>query len=194
MPTLADALCLSVKKSSGSGDDLSSFSSDWYVRFAYNLGVGIPKAQELVKEYGKGYIYSRGGYFVVPDVPQWRYKMVRDYGTCVIVDYNGDIRLRTSEDVGRLGRERAKRAYARERSQIERIEREYKEACDCMKIFNAGKGVPRRKREGKGKSNSCIGQYVSGGRAMSMADYDRIRCERVAEREVGFCVKVRINI
>lgn len=191
MPTLADALCLSVKKSSGSGDD---FGGDWYVRFAYALGVGVKKAQELAQEYGKGYIYSRGGYFVVPDVPQWRYKMVRDYGTCVIVGYNGDIRLRTSEDIGRLGRERAKRVYARERSRIERMEREYKEACDCMKIFNAGKGVPRRKREGKGKSNSCIGQYVSGGRAMSMADYDRIRCERVAEREVGFCVKVRINI
>lgn len=163
MPKLADLLCRSVNNSSG-------FDSAWFVRFAYNLQMDVPKAQELFSAYGKGYIYARTG-FAMPDTPYQRRKMVANFGTCVIVTSDGEMWQRTPAHIGARNRRKACIADRRTRREISRNERMYREAKRLERLFKDGMGEPSPKRGGKANSIADIGKYV-GTPCVRMSEYE----------------------
>ena len=163
MPKLADLLCRSVNNS-------SDFDSAWYVRFAYNLQMDVPKAQELFSAYGKGYIYARTG-FAMPDTPYQRRKMVANFGACVIVTSDGEMWQRTPEHIGARNRRKAWISDKRKRREICRNEHIYREEKRLKHLFEDGMTKPSPKRGGKANSISDIGKYV-GIRNSCMSDFE----------------------
>lgn len=153
MPKLADLLCQSVNNS-------NDFGSDWYIRFAYNLQMDIDKAQKLFDAYGLGYIYSHTG-FVMPDTPYQRRKMVVNFGACVIVTSNGDMWLRTPEQIGAKNRKRALKLNTIVYHQVQKEKMEARELKVTQRIFEDGQENPCPKRGGKANSHSDIGKYIN---------------------------------
>lgn len=152
MPKLADLLCQSVNNN-------SDFDSAWYVQFAYNLQMDIPQAQNLFKQYGKGYIYAQNGTLVMPDTPRHRNKMVRVYGDCVVVAEDGTTFVRTPRHIGARNRRHQHNLmlkYEREQRQ------EYSKLMEQRRLdqlFHDAAEKRPVKRGGKGDSHADIGRY-----------------------------------
>lgn len=164
MPRLADMLCQSVNNS-------SDFDSAWYVRFAFNLKVDIPKAREIFQKYGKGYIYAPGG-FAMPDTPYQRRKMIANFGACVVVTSDGETWVRTPSHIGARNRKRAKCLQSIEQRKIERLEREFRQQKSLERMFNDCQPELCPKRGGKANSHSDIGKYVNKIRRVTISDQE----------------------
>jgi len=171
MPRLADMLCQSVK-------DSSDFDSAWYVRFAFNLKVDIPKAREIFQKHGKGYIYAPGG-FAMPDTPYQRRKMVSNFGACVVVTSDGDTWVRTPKQIGAKNRKRAACLDQMTRNRITRDEMRLMEMKRVEHLFHDGKGQSCTKRGGKANAHADIGKYVNNVRRITMSDHEAWSMPRI---------------
>lgn len=153
MPKLADLLPQSVNNSSG-------FDSAWYIQFAYNLHMDIDKARELFSKHGKGCIYASTG-FVMPDTPYQRRKMVANFGACVVVTSDGDMWLRTPNQIGAKNRRKAAFLDKCKREMIAHEEKRVRMRKRVERLFEDGQTKPSPKRGGKANSHSDIGMYVN---------------------------------
>ena len=154
MPKLEDCLVVGVNNS-------SAHDSAWYVKFAFGLHMDVSKARKLFEKYGRGNIYSSGG-FVMPDTPKMRCKMVANFGECVVVPKDGEMFVRKPSDIGRQNRKRAFRLDKKKRDLIERDELALRERHRLMSSFEDAmtQHKPQKKHEGKAKSHADIGKYV----------------------------------
>lgn len=153
MARLADLLCQSVSED-------ERFGSAWYVKFAFELGTDIPRAQKLFGMYGVGYIYSANG-LVLSDTPRNRRKMAVLYGSCVVINERGSMWKRTTADIGTLNRKRAKIADIRKQHAIERAEREWREEKRRERFFTNMQTKACPKHQGRANAHSDIGKYVN---------------------------------
>lgn len=153
MPKLADLLCQSVNNS-------SDFDGAWYVKFAYNLGMDVPKARKLFEKWGRGNIYSPSG-LVMLDTPHNRRKMVAVFGACVVVETTSEMWVREPSQIGAKNRKRAAQLDAVKRGQIRHSEQKLRAQRRLERMFDDCKGNPQPKRGGKANSHADIGKYVS---------------------------------
>lgn len=163
MPKLADVLCKNAKNS-------SVFDSQFFVRFAVNLQVDMSKASEMLKNRGVGYIYAASG-FSMPDTPFYRRKMVANFGTCVVVGTDGEIRVITPQQIAK-SKKPTKSIDTRERNESKRLRREHIERLECERMFRNGQGQACPKRGGKANSCADIGKYTNHMRKITMSDYE----------------------
>lgn len=153
MPRIADLMPDVVNNS-------SNVSAEWIVKFAYLLGMNLPEARKVYERNGNGCIYAKGG-FAMPDTPYHRYKMVANFGDCVIVTEDGEMWQRTPEYIGAYNRKKAKKACNIERRRIFHEEQEYRERKRLQRLFKDGQTSPSPKRGGKANSHEDIGRYVN---------------------------------
>lgn len=177
MPKLADLLCQSVNNS-------SDFGSDWYIRFAYNLHMDITKAQKIFSAYGLGHIYSPTG-FVMPDTPYQRRKMVANFGACVVVTSDGNMWLRTPEQIGAKNRKKAKRLKNVEYRKMLKNEQNLYEEKRISRLFKEGQTTPSPKRGGKANSHYDIGKYIS---------FPGERIDKMEPKNINRFIQFRIDI
>lgn len=175
MPKLAD-LCLSVNNSSG-------LDGAWYVKFAFNLGMDIPKARELFDKYGCGNIYTPTS-LVMLDTPYNRRKLVANFGACVVVEKNGEMWVRKPSQIGTKNRKRAAKLDAVKRGQIRHAEQRLRVEKSRERMFDDCKGNPQSKRGGKANSHADIGKYVNF-RGVRMESMER-SVVRFAQISVNF--------
>lgn len=154
MPKLADLLVVGAKNSNAQ-------DSAWYVKFAFGLHMDVVKARKLFEQYGRGNIYSSGG-FVMPDTPYQRRKMVANFGACVVVPTDGEMFVRKPSDIGARNRKRAKKLDARTRGIVRNDEARLREKRRLERQFEDGmtQRRPQKKHEGRANSIGDIGKYV----------------------------------
>lgn len=132
---------------------------EWCIKAAFALGVPSDELLCRVKRYGLGQIYATSG-LVMPDTPRLRGKMVKNFGTVIVIDKNGYVFIRTEANTGRLNAIKHKKQYGMERKEMREDMKNRAEAHRREVMFNDGKGESVRKHGGKGNENGDIGKYV----------------------------------